>query len=99
MEKSVWYIAAIFLFLGATSMPSEYYFFMRIVVFCSCLYVMFINFINDRLPWVIAFAVICFVFNPILPIYLYDKTSWVIIDIVAAATFLYNSSIIHKKSS
>lgn len=38
--------------------------------------------------WVILFSIIAIIFNPILPIYLGSKSTWLPIDIIAGSTFL-----------
>ena len=99
MIKIVWYMAAVLLFLGATSMPSDYYFIMRILVFCACVYVIFWNIGAERSSWAIVFGIIGLIFNPIFPVYLYDKTTWMILDITSGIAFIYNSAIIFKRPS
>ncbi len=46
--------------------------------------------------WVIAFGLIAVVFNPIIPVYLYDKALWAPIDIVAAILFGVKSFVLNK---
>ena len=54
------------------------------------------NFQLEQTSWGIAFLVIALIFNPFLPLYLYDKFLWSVIDIGAALTFIFNSRIIKE---
>ena len=93
----IWYISAGLLFLGAVSMPSGYYDLLRWVICAAALFVAFANYINDKSFWGIGFGIIALIFNPIIPLYLYDKFAWMIIDIGAGLMFLVNSKIIEDK--
>lgn len=73
---------AFVLFLGTAEMPINYYFFLRITVtIVSLLTILFVE--KKTLNfWLIFFIGVAILFNPIVPIYLYQKTSWIFIDIV-----------------
>ena len=47
--------------------------------------------------WVILFGIITITFNPILPIYLGSKSSWIPIDIIAGVTLLIFAFTNNKK--
>lgn len=82
------YIAAGFLFLGALSMPSEYYVLMRWVVTAVGISFAYYSFNNSEPFWGIAFGCFSLIFNPIVPLYLYGKFTWVLIDLVAGLSFV-----------
>tara|TARA_B110000003_G_C16531279_1_gene489030 strand:- start:357 stop:644 length:288 start_codon:yes stop_codon:yes gene_type:complete len=94
--KNLWYIAAGLLFLGALSLPSGYYDLLRWFIFGVALFAAYKNFQLEQTSWGIAFLVIALIFNPFLPLYLYDKFLWSVIDIGAALTFIFNSRIIKE---
>ena len=89
--KNIWYLAAGSLFLGALSLPSGYYDLLRWFILGVAVFAAYINFELKQTLWAIAFGVIALIFNPFLPLYLYDKFLWVAIDISAGVVFLINS--------
>lgn len=82
-------IPAALLLLGIADMPSGYYTLLRIYV---CLFSVLIAYNsyekNGVNLTVILFGAIALLFNPIIPVYLYDKEIWIIIDIVCAVLFI-----------
>ena len=80
------------LFLAVLSVGSGFYTVLRFWVFFAALYVAYVNYqkSNEINGWVIAFGVTALIFNPFIPVYLYDKFTWIIIDIAAACLFLIN---------
>jgi len=93
--KIIFYSAAGLLFLGALSMPSGYYDLLRWVVFATAIYAAYINYEANETSWVVAFSVIALIFNPLYPLYLYDKFLWTLIDIGSGLVFLFNSRILN----
>jgi hypothetical membrane protein len=81
-------IAALLCFIGIFEMPYRYYTFLRIIVSFMA-FVIIVNEFRSRNFWLIAFILILFLFNPIIPIYLYLKPFWIIIDILVGLLFLY----------
>lgn len=81
-------IAAILLFIAVLHMPFGYYKFMRIGVTIASLYLISQEVKKGVNTWVILFSIIAIIFNPILPIYLGSKSTWMPIDIIAGAFFL-----------
>lgn len=81
-------IAAILCFIGIFEPPYGYYPFLRILVSFMAL-VIIVNEFRSRSFWLIAFLIIFIIFNPIVPIYLYLKSFWLIIDITVGLFFLY----------
>ena len=69
-------------------MPSEFYTFLRIPVTISAVVIVFKELKVGFNIWAVAFLITAFVFNPIHPIYLYDKSIWLPIDILGAFLFL-----------
>lgn len=73
-------ITGIFLFLGALPLPGEYYELLRIVVSIMAA----INIFKG----LYVFIPILILFNPIMPVYLYSKLLWVVIDIISGFVFM-----------
>ena len=90
--KLAGFTAVAFLFFGALSLPSEYYSVMRWVVTAVGVYFAYYSIKNSEPFWGIVFGCICLIFNPIVPLYLYDKFTWVVIDLVAGLSFIIFSN-------
>ena len=93
----MWFIPAVLLFVGVLSMPSVYYDILRWIVFLSAAIAVFTNYQMDEFQWAIGFGIVALIFNPILPLYLYDKFMWMMIDIIAGLMFLFNIKIIEDE--
>ena len=89
--KVMWYISAGLLFLGAMSMPSGYYELLRWVICAAAAFAAYTNYSIDKSSWAIGFGVVALIFNPLAPLYLYDKFAWMVIDISAGLMFIINS--------
>ena len=89
--KVIWYVSAGLLFLGAVSMPSGYYELLRWVICAAAAFTAYTNYSIDKSTWAISFGVVALIFNPFVPLYLYDKFSWMVIDISAGLMFVINS--------
>ena len=89
--KVIWYVSAVLLFLGAVSMPSGYYELLRWVICAAAAFAAYTNYSIDKSTWAITFGVVALIFNPFVPLYLYDKFAWMVIDISAGLIFVINS--------
>lgn len=85
--KPLLLICAVLLLLALANLPIGYYTFLRIVVTIGAVAVVVTELKNGVNFWVIIFGLIAVIFNPIIPIYLYDKALWEPIDVVAAILF------------
>jgi len=83
-------IAIIFLLLTFFDWPYSFYSILRIVVtIVAVYYAYYLYEVLKRTDfWFWALVGIAILFNPIFPIYLYDKTAWGIIDIIVAIFFV-----------
>lgn len=89
--KALFFICAALLFVGIADLPIEYYLFLRIVVTFSVVIVL-VNELKRGLNfWIIAFGLIAITFNPIIPVYLNDKSTWMLIDFLVGVLFLIKS--------
>ena len=85
------FLAAILLFIGILDLPIGYYTLLRIVV---CLIgVLFVIFEYDREEKVsficVLLGIIALLFNPIIPIYLQDKSIWSVVDFFTGCIFVF----------
>lgn len=87
-------LCAIFLFTALLHMPIEYYRFLRIVIFIGSLLIILNK--DLKLFWKLIFLPISFLFNPIIPIYLYFKPYWMPIDIIGGILFLLITFLAYK---
>ena len=94
--KTLLLICAGFFFLGLMNLPIGYYTFLRIIVVIGSVAVIVTDFENGLNIWVITFAIIAILFNPLFPIYLNDKSAWMAIDFIAGSIFLIKSFSIKK---
>jgi hypothetical protein len=81
-------IVAILLFISMAYLPSGYYKFLRIAVFTASIIIIYLQFATPIPYWLVAFGIIAVLFNPIIPIYLHDKSIWIVIDVISAIVFL-----------
>ena len=77
-------IIAIMLFIGVLPMPIDYYDILRFAVSAVAL----LNIFREKYIYI----PILIIFNPIIPVYLYDKAIWAIIDIVAGMVFFSDNN-------
>jgi hypothetical protein len=50
--------------------------------------VLFTEFRGEINAWIVFFGLIAIIFNPLFPIYLGNKSSWMLLDIATALAFL-----------
>ncbi|WP_339611863.1 DUF6804 family protein [uncultured Planktosalinus sp.] len=82
---------ALLLLLALLNMPIGYYTFLRIAVTIGAVIVVVTELRKGIHFWVIAFGFIAVLFNPIIPVYLYDKSLWAPLDIIAAVLFVFKA--------
>ena len=90
-------ICAALLLLGIADLPIGYYTLLRILVTIGSVAVVVSEFENGLNFWVITFGLIAIIFNPIIPIYLNDKSVWMPIDIIGGIIFVIKSFTIKQK--
>ena len=89
--KGLLLLCAGFLFLGLADLPIGYYTLLRIVVTIGAIAVVLTEFENGLNFWIITFGLIAILFNPLIPVYLNDKSVWMPIDIIGGITFIVKS--------
>lgn len=89
--KGLLLICAALLLLGIADLPFRYYTLLRIVVTLSAVAVVVTEFENGFNYGVITFGLIAILFNPLIPIYLNDKSARKPIDIIGGIIFVIKS--------
>lgn len=79
------------LLLALVDLPIGYYTFLRIIVTIGAFSIIVTEFENGINFWVIVFGIIAILFNPLLPIYLNDKSAWMPIDLIVSVLFIIKS--------
>ena len=90
-QKDIFWLAPIaVLVIAILPLPIGYYTLSRLVV-CGCSIYFAYNFYNKKdVPrtWIFGFFVV--LYNPIIPVYLYEKIIWVFVNIVTIIAFYLN---------
>lgn len=81
-------LTAILLAVGCFRLPIGYYTFLRIFVFVASIVWIVLLWERELTAAVIVTALLCILFNPIIPVYLHNKTTWIVIDALAAIWFI-----------
>lgn len=79
---------ALSLLVACFPLPIGYYTFLRIIVSGCAMLIVIKVLRRDANLLGIAFVIMMILFNPIHPIYLYEKSLWLPIDIISALLFL-----------
>lgn len=85
------------LFLSLADLPIGYYTVLRFVVTIAAVAVVAKEYDKEINLWMIVFGLIAILFNPIIPVYLNDKRSWMVFDAIAGVSFLVKGFMINKK--
>tara|TARA_B100000683_G_C12029807_1_gene365780 strand:+ start:236 stop:526 length:291 start_codon:yes stop_codon:yes gene_type:complete len=88
MNKNIFWIAPIAaMAIGALPMPYGYYTLSRLVV-CGCsLYFAHRLYRENQTPFVWIFGFFAILYNPIIPVHLYQKEIWMVVNIFTAIVF------------
>lgn len=90
-------ISGVFLLLAIPyGWPYSYYILLRWFISISSAILAWGFYKSELKGWALVFASITFLFNPIIPIFL-NKSTWVLIDFVSAATFFLAAYSIKRK--
>jgi hypothetical protein len=87
------------LLLALADLPIGYYTLLRIVVTIAAGAVVAKEFEKGINFWVVAFGLIAILFNPLIPVYIGEKSAWMLIDIITAVLFAIKSLIIKNNKS
>ncbi|WP_052670537.1 DUF6804 family protein [Draconibacterium sediminis] len=85
-----WLLAfcAIILFVGIANLPIGYYTFLRITTITGAIAVILTEYEKGINLWLVSFAVVGILFNPLVPIYLHSKDAWMVLDLIGGFLFL-----------
>jgi hypothetical protein len=86
--KMLLLFVSILLFLAVAKLPIGYYTFLRIAVTLVAGIIVGNELQNGSTTSVIVFAIIAILFNPIFPLYIGTKSSWIPIDIICGIVFI-----------
>lgn len=86
--KALAIFTAALLLLALLALPIGYYAFLRIATTIAAIIIILDCFCGKMPFWTIGFGITAIVFNPFIPVYLYQKDKWMPIDIGAALLFL-----------
>ena len=86
--KALSIITALLLFIAVLELPYGYYTFLRIAVTTACIFHVVKEYELRNYFWWIPFLLIAILFNPLIPVHLYDKNKWMPIDIACGVLFL-----------
>ena len=80
-------VAAIVSLVGCLYLPIGYYTFLRIVVFGVAILDAYYGWKKEKIVLMVSNGLVAVWFNPVIPIFLHNKTAWIIIDMAVAIWF------------
>ena len=85
MDKKIFWIAPIVAMgIGFLPMPYGYYNLSRLIV-CGCsVYFAYGLYLKKDIAFVWIFSFLAVLYNPIIPVYLYEKSIWMVVNIITA---------------
>lgn len=95
--KQLLLICAGLMFIGIINLPIGYYTLLRIIVTIGSVAVVVSEYEKGLNFWVITFGLIAILFNPLIPIYLNEKSAWIPIDIIGGIIFVIKSFAVKQK--
>lgn len=90
-------ITSLFLIFAIKKQPYSYYILLRIIVFVTAGYSMYMSSKYKMKNWIWIFSIIAFIFNPIFPIYM-NRETWILIDISASVVFFISLNFLPHKN-
>ena len=86
--RTICIVCATFVLMACFDLQVGYYIFLRTILFVVSLTII-VNELKQKKDFkAVEFIAIALIFNPIVPIYLYKKSLWIVIDILTAMFFL-----------
>lgn len=92
-KKVFWLAPIVVLAIGIFPLPIGYYTLSRLVVCASAIYFAY-NFYkknNQTNVWIFGFLAV--LYNPIIPVYLYEKIIWIVVNIITIYLFYKHRSL------
>jgi hypothetical protein len=99
--KTLLNTCTIALLIALAPLPAFYYKLLRFLITIGALLVVKEEWEKQNAVgiWLIVFAAIAILFNPLFPVYLYSRSLWAIIDILCALLFMIKASMINKSNN
>jgi hypothetical protein len=93
VDRNIFWIAPIVIMaIGLLPMPYSFYSLSRIVVSACSVYFAVQLFKKADMTFVWVFGFLAVLYNPIVPVHLYDKEIWIVINIVTSIIFFGKKS-------
>ena len=92
-NKIFWLAPIVVLAIGILPLPIGYYTLSRLVVCASASYFAY-NFYkkkNQTKLWIFGFIAV--LYNPIIPVYLYEKIIWIVVNLITIFAFYKNKDL------
>ena len=90
--KNFYFICAGLCLIGLLNVGIGYYTILRIMITIGAILILINEPKKEFSFWVISSVLIAIVFNPIIPVYLQDKSIWMILDIIVATWFIIKAN-------
>ncbi len=86
-SRIFWITPMVVLAIGILPMPYGYYTLLRLVI-CGCsLYFAYHLYEKKDTAFVWVFGFIAVLYNPVIPVYLYEKEIWIVVNLISAFVF------------
>ena len=86
--KTISIFCAVLLLIACFQLPMAYYTFLRVVITIGAIISLLNQMKKDVSLTGICFIITTILFNPLIPIYLYNKAIWISVDICTSGLFL-----------
>ena len=90
MEKNIFSCTYIVMAIGVLPMPYGYYNILRCVVFGCAIFFAISLYNSNEIVYFFFFCLTSLLYNPIIPVHLYDKNLWFIVNACTALLFILN---------
>lgn len=96
-EKSIFWIAPIAVMaVGVLPMPYGYYSLSRLVVCACAVYFAIASKSQNQDVFIWVFGALAVLYNPIIPVHLYEKEIWMVVNLVTAAVFFFKRDLLSR---
>ena len=91
-NKIFWLAPIVVLSIGILPLPIGYYTLSRLVVCASALYFAYNFYKKNNQTNLWFFGFIAVLYNPIIPVYLYEKFVWIVVNLITIYFFYKNKN-------
>lgn len=85
-------LSILMLIIAILPLPYGYYTLLRIVLFSTMLFFAYAFHTKNASAWLISSLFVAALYNPVIPVWLYAKSVWVVINVVTAC-YVYSATI------